>query len=333
MRLRITATLAFSSIASLLACEPAKDPVVPTPLGTSPDIAPSSSVAPIPTEKPATSGTLTQSPEDDLFPRVAANGYVVFQRETLDSETGNAAVMGGRLGAGAWLEQPVRLSPESKVGMSPTVSPDGTKIVFISNALGPLALLKRAPDPTSPISVLLASDKAPELGEPAFSADGTQIAFTMKGPDGKRMIATINTDGTKFTPRFAGRTPAFRPDGAALVYVARADGFNHLFIRELREGATERALTTGKFDCDNPTYSPDGAEIAYASNRGFDDARAPRETFLQIFTTRPDGMDIKRITSPKVRAAAPFWAADGWVYYSLSTGGSFDLARTKPTPQ
>lgn len=329
---RIAAAFFVSSLFALLACAPPKDPVVPT-LGTSsattdptaPPTTPTSNVEP-----PTPSGTLTNTPEDDLFPRVAGNGFVVFQRETLGAESSNAAVMGALLGASAELDQAVRLSPEGKVGMTPALSPDGGTLVFVSNALGPLALLKKAPNTSAPIAALLASDKAPELGEPVFSADGKQLAFTMKGAGGNRTIATINVDGTKFTTHFPGRTPAFRPDGAALVYVSRVDGYNQLFERELGAGKPERALTSGAFDCDHPSFSPDGKHLTFSSNRGFAEAKAPRETFLRVFTSKADGSEAKPVTPPEVRAATPFWASDGWIYFASSTGRSFDLSRVKP---
>jgi Tol biopolymer transport system component len=323
-RLAIVKQLVPLMLGALAACGHSP-PVVPKQDASSAAIAPTSAI----TAKPAvpTSSaieSLTQTPEDDLFPRVSQNGLIVFQRETLDAELNNAAVFG------LSSEEPVRqLSPTGKVATAPALSPDGSTIVFVSNALGPLALLKTTLAPGAPLSVVISSDRAPELGEPALSPDGRLLAFSMKGPSGVRTLATIGIDGSKLTPLFPGRSPAFRPDGKALVFVASKGGYNHVFEREFGEGAAERALTAGEFDCDHPSYSPDGQAIVFSANLGFQEFGAPRESFLRIFTQRV-GQAPVALTPNNARSGTPYWAADGHIYFSSTVGSHFDLARVRP---
>ncbi len=266
---------------------------------------------------------LTKTPEDDLFPRVAQTGFIVFQRETLDAQLSNAAIFGF-----SSAEPARQLSPPGKVGIAPALSPDGSTIAFVSNAMGPLAILKTSLTPGAPLSVVVSSDRAPELGEPAFSPDGNQLAFSMRGPSGVRTLATIGIDGSKLTPLFAGRSPAFRPDGKALVFIAAKGGFNHVFERELGEESAARELTTGEFDCDHPSYSPDGQAIVFSANLGFQEFGAPRESFLRVFAQRI-GQPPMPITPDTARSGTPYWAADGHIYFSSTMGSHFDLVRVR----
>jgi TolB protein len=301
-----------------------RDPVAPPPATQ----VPSASAAAIPAPPPAFE-TLLSTPEDELFPRrMSAQGPIVFSRESLSSQASNAAVFA--------LDGPSarRLTRDGKFAGSPALSRDGATLVYVSNALGPLALLKTTVAPDGPTSVVISSDKAREPNEPALSPDGSTVAFSFAGPDGVRTIATVGVDGSKLSPHFPGRAPSFSPDGRALVFVAPMGGHNHVFVAELPSGdaprTAPRALTNGDFDCDHPSFSPDGRHIVFSSNRGFAERAAPRETYLRIFVMNGDGSSAHAITPDTVRAATPSWGPDGRVYFAYSRGESFDLARVQP---
>ena len=57
--------------------------------------------------------------------------------------------------------------------------------------------------------------------------------------------------------------PAFSPDGAHLVYTARAaDDNSHIFVRDMPDGKPQQ-LTNGASNDIGPVYSPDGKQIAF----------------------------------------------------------------------
>lgn len=295
-----------------------------------------------PTPPPApTFELLLSTPDDELFPRVSPLGPLVFTRESLGSPTSNAAVfalertsVGAPDGPAAAPPTSRRLTREGQFASAPALSRDGTTLVYLSNALGPLALLKTTVAADGQTSVVVSSDKAREPGEPALSPDGATVAFSFASAEGVRTLALVGSDGAKLTPLFAGRAPSFSPDGRSLVFIAPAGGHNHVFIADLsspdRPPSPPRALTRGDFDCDHPSVSPDGRRIVFSSNQGFAERAAPRDTFLRVFVMDADGSSPRPITPDAVRAATPSWGPDGYVYFALSRGESFDLARVKP---
>jgi Tol biopolymer transport system component len=305
-----------------------RDPAGPVLTATAPPTF-SASAPPTPTFEP-----LLSSLDDELFPRLSPTGTLVFTRESLASATSNAAIFALEVGAASADGAARRLTREGKYGSIPALSRDGATLVYLSNALGPLALLKTTVAADGPTSVVVSSDKAREPSDPTLSPDGNTVAFSFVAADGVRTIATVGLDGSKLTPLFPGRAPAFAPDGRTLVFVAPASGHNHLFVATLPSTdaapSAPRALTQGNFDCDHPSFSPDGRRIVFSSNREFAEHGAPRETFLRIFVMNADGSSPRALTPADVRAATPSWGFDGRVYFAFSRGESFDLARLQP---
>ena len=91
-----------------------------------------------------------------------------------------------------------------------------------------------------------------------------------------------------------------------------------------------RTLTTG-YDT-LPAWSPKGDRIAF--NRYAKDGRFTYDEF-DIYTIRPDGTDVKRLTDSEGNDSHPFWSPDGnHILWSSSRFGFRDeAALTIATPQ
>ena len=68
-------------------------------------------------------------------------------------------------------------------------------------------------------------------------------------------------------------TPQISPDGRSVVYVlCRADKMADVFYSNLWistvDGKSQRPVTQGAYRDTSPVWSPDGARLAYLSNRG-----------------------------------------------------------------
>ncbi len=101
--------------------------------------------------------------------------------------------------------------------------------------------------------------------------------------------------------------PQISPDGAWIAYVRRWSDpmtdrrFSNIWLVR-RDGTGNRPLTSGKYSEDSPTWSPDGARLAYVSNRGGS---------AQIWVRWMDRGDALAITNGSQAPSAPSWSPDG----------------------
>jgi dipeptidyl aminopeptidase/acylaminoacyl peptidase len=133
------------------------------------------------------------------------------------------------------------------------------------------------------------------------------------------------------------RTPAWRPDGEALAFVADThERDEHVYERSdlwvvTLDGSVSR-LTDDEYDYGSPAWSPDGRWIVVEGGVGLDvvirerwDHGAP--TDLWIFSA--DGRDRRNLTGAfdLVPAGARFSPDGRWIYFTAQTGGSTHLFR------
>jgi TolB protein len=193
-----------------------------------------------------------------------------------------------------------RAVPNGGNGQDPSWSPDGKSIVFtringtISDATR-LYVLK-LDGVSSPAEL-----KAPtsDSKHPAWSSDGKHIAFQclVAGADGLsgNEICVINADGSGFTQltRDHGLNlrPAWSPDGKTIAFTT--DRYAAKFPAELdiavmsADGSNIARVASGE----SPAWSPDGQRLLFNRLDG-------------LFTIRPDGSDLFRVTSGRHRYAA-----------------------------
>ena len=166
----------------------------------------------------------------------------------------------------------------------------------------------------------------PNVGEvqPAFSFDGTKIAFNGPGQeneDGDTLsdIWVMNADGSNKTnltntPDVSESQPTWAPSGAQLAFVRYHDSVcgptrpecttNQPDIFVMGDNGTNQTnLTDSDAFETSPDWSPDGAKIAFSGvrNRGW-----------EILTMDPDGQNETNLTGDAFDASdeAPDWSPD-----------------------
>lgn len=168
------------------------------------------------------------------------------------------------------------LSPITSYGWvldyDPVWSPDGSRIAFVRFVHGPdqSYLVVSDVDPPSPLwSERVLSQWWP-YAQPTWSPDGTRIAFSCQGPPSN----------------YGGLDICVEPVHKNVGY--EGSGF----------GVVEKLTRDTWIDSD-PAWSPDGARIAFTTNR---DGGSP-----YIALVRPDGTGFTQLVS----GSRPAWSPDG----------------------
>lgn len=132
---------------------------------------------------------------------------------------------------------------------------------------------------------------------PAWSPDGSQVAFVQWDFDSGYGIRTVGTDNPAesvvvpgyLLPRAAThrQTPVWSPDGRYLAFVGveREVGLGQAIYRVGADGSDLRFLTK---TASRPSWSPDSKRIAFAKADGDN---------LELYTIAADGSDVQRITT------------------------------------
>jgi Tol biopolymer transport system component len=187
---------------------------------------------------------------------------------------------------------------------------------------------------------LTASTKACD-SMPNWRADGRRIVFmsdreTARNPDprGNRgpdfELFVMNRNGAN--PRqitfneFDDEDPAWSPDGSRIVFPRDLNPVrgkvNYDLFTIAADGTDERRLTDSRgVDDLQPNWSSRG-RIAFTSDRDGDD--------LEVYTMRPDGSQVRRLTSNKLNEEFPNWSPSGrTVFFHGEKNGNFDVYRVR----
>jgi TolB protein len=153
---------------------------------------------------------------------------------------------------------------------------------------------------------------------PSFSTDGQWLVFTSER-DGQAEIYRVHPDGSgleRLTDHHAfDDQGALSPDGKTMAFVSTRDGGTaNIWTLDLASKKTTN-LTANRSGNFRPSWSPDGAWIAFTSDRDAQPGVWPGMwEHLQstgVYVMRARGGDLRRLTRKDGFAGSPSWSADG----------------------
>jgi len=231
-----------------------------------------------------------------------------------------------------------------RVHVAPAISPDGRRIMFVSER-DRLSLDLFMADAASGAVVkkVISTAADPHFDslqyiQSAGAWDSAGHRFVLAAViDGAPSLSIVDTNGA--SPRRDIRlkglgeiyNPSWSPDGKQIVFSAMKGGVSDLFVYNLADSALTQ-LTNDEFADLHPSWSPDGKTIAFASDRfttSLDELRfgAVRVALLDVAT---------RIIRPLTASTdggkqiSPQWTPDGKaLYYVADPDGVSNIYRVE----
>ncbi len=203
---------------------------------------------------------------------------------------------------------------------NPCYSPDSNEILFTLwhrgyNA-GPAGLYVARATPGGSSHPVL-DDGASNVNLPGscWNAATSRITFASDRAGGKEEIFTSKADGGDIMQitRLAGTDfiePSFSPDGNEIVFEAGAGAGSVEIWKARADGSGLVRLTSGGVDRE-PNWSPAGDQILFQRLAGG----------WAIYTMRPDGSNLMRVTSPQQSSTDASFSPDGKRIVYSSSGG------------
>jgi Tol biopolymer transport system component len=157
----------------------------------------------------------------------------------------------------------VPITDNMATDVHPRFSPDGSKIVFISDRDYRPEIYVMNADGSD--QTRMTNSDSYDI-DPVWSPDGDKIAF-ISNRLGSFDIFVMNADGsdmqllTDDSPAI-DIAPVWSPDGSKIMYSSNREGYFNLYVLDLNEGATTQ-LTNSDYHEFYGSWSPNGSRIAY----------------------------------------------------------------------
>ena len=227
--------------------------------------------------------------------------------------------------AGLRIDRFQQVTDVAGVETSPTLSPDGKTIVYVSAMDGSLQIFSQRVGSRSAAALTSGSANV----TPAFSPDGERIAFRSDRDGGG--IFQMTSSGESIT-RISdeGFSPSWSPDGSEIVaargtFVSPTDVTSTargLLVVDVKSGRKRDVLSTGQ--ALQPSWSPHGQRIAYFTLR-------PNSGQRDLFTVAADGSEASapvEVTNDAPMDWSATWSPAGdFLYFSSNRGGTMNLWR------
>jgi Tol biopolymer transport system component len=218
----------------------------------------------------------------------------------------------------------MRLTESGTSDVSPSWSPDGSRIAFISDRSGSVQVYVMNADGSAETRLSESwTTQVSRTSRPAWSPDSSKVAVS-DYRNGKWEIYAMNADGseeTRLTQTGSNiespadyAPPSWSPDGSKIAFTAAPD--RHLtgnleyseagwLVTEIAvmnaDGTGKERLTTNRTPDFSPAWSPEGSKIAFVSEHGGG---------IGTYVINPDGTGEARLANDW-DIDGPIWSPDG----------------------
>jgi TolB protein len=207
------------------------------------------------------------------------------------------------------------------LSLTPAVSPDGNLLAFTTYVDGLPKIYVHSLETARRLTFY--NQQASLNTTPSFGPDGKTMMFASTAV-GRSQIYSADLDGRNFRRISYSRSidvdPAINPKtGAQVAFVSGRSGIPQVYLMDA-DGANVQMLSLGGGDAVQPSWDPQGENIAFAWTRGFEPGN------YNIFVLNVATRDLVQLTYGAGRNEAPYWSPSGThIVYSSDRLGSTQL--------
>ncbi len=228
-----------------------------------------------------------------------------------------------------------------RINVGPALSPDGRRLVFLSERdLFSIEMFLADVETGRILRRITRTAVDPHLeslqfvnSAGAWSPDGRRFLFGAVAK-GRPVLTVIDVESGRTEREIRLRelgevfNPTWSPDGRRIAFSAIVDGVNDLFLYELDTGGLVR-LTDDPFATLQPAWSPDGGRIAFVTDRFTSDLEDLRFGEYRLALLELETGQVREISVfDRGKHINPQWSADGRSLYFVSDSrGISDLYR------
>ncbi len=225
-----------------------------------------------------------------------------------------------------------RLTFAPRVESWPSLSPDGTELVYVGQSSGNSDVYIRPIGADTASAVNLTADSPASDSMPSFSPDGRWIAFSSLRENSAGIFVMGRRGESLRRLTNVGADPAWTPDGREILYSGESGSDpevrrvpSELWAVNVESGTRRRICAA---DAVQPRVSPDGRFVAFwalpLEESATQFARADRDVWVLPIA----GGARVRITSGDSTNWNPAWSRDGrFLYFASDRSGSMNIWR------
>lgn len=242
---------------------------------------------------------------DQVYARITGESPYFDSRVVFVSETGPKDARLKRIGImdydGA---NPLWVTDDSALVVSPRFSPDGSQLLYTSfqNGLPQVMLMDVATLSAWPLK----QDAGTMSFAPRFSPDGRWIVYSREqggNTDIWQMDVATGAERPLTETAAIETSPSYSPDGRRIVFESDQSGSQQIYVMPADGSAEPTRLSFGEGSYGTPAWSPKGDLIAFTRRNG---------DKFHIGVMRPDGTEEKLLTESFLDEG-PTWAPNGRV--------------------